>query len=490
MEYGLSALLNSGKAGFLSEDVVEALILEGNNGLEPEEARFHVARLQDKRYANEQSKNQSKPQRGTIVLPRIVACLKDQEGRTRRAKRLLTGAVQPFLFPCIENGNHWILIVADFTTKRIHIVDSLSKAERDLGIIRSQREAQFQLDGAQRMDLATLAATIVTEAFSNQQEQETIWNASILTELQQTDNHSCGTFVLLHLLLIAKTRWLTQQQDIPYTELYNAREIRDIWTGKQQSSPRKAYLTRLKGKKTAQNAQARYRQPKQLRHRGKTSENLPMQGEQKHQSKHHGQFVLKHILGYLIETYQPSVVMLQEEDEQADMWKALSQMLRTDPSVKLTIVGGDFNASRKHPEILMREGYGSNSSVHHADEEMEAILNELGQFQTITCEKMSRSSTHFTFSTWYKQGHHQAKLDHFFAFHHPSYTVSLISQTAEDCIIGAAIDHRALVVNVSSLNAEGKQAIPKIEILSQRRDREATPGQAIGKTRRGMGNST
>ncbi|EKX44672.1 hypothetical protein GUITHDRAFT_109450 [Guillardia theta CCMP2712] len=45
------------------------------------------------------------------------------------------------------------------------------------------------------------------------------------------------------------------------------------------------------------------------------------------------------------------------------MWKALSQMLRTDPSVKLNIVGGDFNASRKHPEILMREGYGNITTL-------------------------------------------------------------------------------------------------------------------------------
>ena len=46
-------------------------------------------------------------------------------------------------------------------------------------------------------------------------------------------------------------------------------------------------------------------------------------------------------------------------------------------------------------------------------------------------------------------------------------------QTAEGCIIGAAVDHRALVVNVSSLDDEGGQVITKIEILTQRKDREA-----------------
>ncbi|EKX32662.1 hypothetical protein GUITHDRAFT_121183 [Guillardia theta CCMP2712] len=283
------------------------------------------------------------------------------------------------------------------------------------------------------------------------------------------------------------------------------------------------------------------------------------------------QFVLKHILGYLIETYQPSVVMLQEvlvggrrkeialrtmikkewgcyrvfitkgtgggrkgksdlrlmtlahadlaprpplpwhfamEEEREvsqkriqvlhvgrkketivlanvhfpiasegrdrdNMWKALSQMLKMDPNIKLSIVGGDFNASRKLAEICTRVGYGINSNVHRADEEMERNLNELGRYQMVTCEKMSRSSSHFTFSTWYKQGHHQAKLDHVFALHHSSRTVSLISETAEDCIIGAAVDHRALVVNVTALDDKGEQFIPTVEMLTQRKDRDA-----------------
>jgi len=133
-EYGAAALLNSGEDGFLSEDVMEALIVEVNRNLEPAEDRFQIAWLQGTRYASEQTRNQFGLQRGTIVLPRIVAGLRDQEGRARRAKRLLAGAAQPFLFPCVENGNHWILIVADVNTKRIHIVDSLSTAlERDHG---------------------------------------------------------------------------------------------------------------------------------------------------------------------------------------------------------------------------------------------------------------------------------------------------------------------------------------------------------------------
>ena len=69
----------------------------------------------------------------------------------------------------------------------------------------------------------------------------------------------------------------------------------------------------------------------------------------------------------------------------------------------------------------------SESIQRLADEEMERVLNELGRSQTVTCEKMSRSSTphDFTFSTWYKQGHHQVKLDHVFAVYDASCTVSL-----------------------------------------------------------------
>jgi len=70
------------------------------------------------------------------------------------------------------------------------------------------------MEGAQRMDLATLAATIVTEALSDQQEQETTWKVSLSTGLQQTDGHNCGVFILLHLLMLAKTRRQTQNQEI------------------------------------------------------------------------------------------------------------------------------------------------------------------------------------------------------------------------------------------------------------------------------------
>jgi len=728
-EYGLAALSNSGEAGFLSEDVVEALILEGNKGLEPVEGRFQVARLQNKKHASEQTRSNVEQQNGMVVLPRIVACLRDQEGRQRRAKRLIADdTAQQFLFPFVENGNHWILLVVDYNTKRICIVDPLSRAARDMGEVSSQRAKHFQMEGAQRMDLATLAATIVTEALSDQQERETIWKVSLSTALQQTDTHNCGIFVLLHLLMMAKTRGSTQKQDI-----FNAGRQQGVappqhWLektrhllldalcaeGEQQVSPmheaiqrisgalhhaqdtnykewqtteltaewaahqleRREDNTRRAGDLQATQASEVSRQeerwddergqggqgptkhiavlqihdrsaqvailpppplpppppcpvsqlqpppPTQDMHKETRGEEEPScQTKQDDYSSHlqwatgaeeqiltagkppgdttdrseqsawvekHrkdntpgniisqnvngcSQFVLKHILAYLIETYQPTVVMLQEvlvggrrketelrtmikkewgcyrvfmtkgagvgrkgtrdlrlvtlvhadllprplslpsgtamegswapqkriqvlhigkkepialynlhmavateEGERDHMWKALSQMLMTDPSVKLNIVGGDFNASRKHPEIPMRVGYGSNSSVHRADEAMERILNELGRSQTVTCEKMSRSSTHFTFSTWYKQGHHQAKLDHVFALHHPSCKISLISQTAEGCIIGAAVDHRALVVNVSSLDDEGEQAIPKIEILTQRRDREAT----------------
>jgi len=720
-EYGAAALLNSGEAGFLSEDVIEALIVVANQNLEPAEDRFQIARLQDTRYANEQARNQVGLQRGTIVLPRIVAGLRDQEGRARRAKRLLAGAAQPFLFPCVENGNHWILIVADINTKRIHIVDSLSTdIERDLGTVRSQREAQFQLGGAQRTHLASLVATIITEAVRDHQEHDTTWRVCVSSGLQQTDSYNCGVFVLLHLLLIAKTPKQTQHQDffntgrhqgVPPNQQWLARTrhllLDGLWGGGlEQVHMRETTQCICRALQHAQDTGYKEWQAAQLtlerihnqmerredgqerdarqEERGEDEQEQGGQGPTNHiavlpihdrstqvdilpstppphpppclisqpqpppppqdmndketrgeeepsnQTKiqdgylsHHqwatgaeeqiltagnkshavttdrseqsawvemhrkdnapgniisqnvngcSQFVLKHILGYLIETYQPSVVLLQEvrvggarketdlrtmikkewgsyrvfmtkgsagegrkgksdlrlvtlvhadllprppsspsgtamdsgahqkriqvlqigkkesvllynihmpvateEGERDSMWKALSQMLKPDPSIKLTIIGGDFNASRRHPEIPMRVGYGSNSSVHRADERMEQILHELGRSQTVTCEKMSRSSTHFTFSTWYKQGHHQAKLDHVFAFHNPSCTVNLISKTAEDCIIGAAVDHRALVVNVSSLNAEGEQAIPKIEILPQWRDREATP---------------
>eukprot|EP00960_Hanusia_phi_P009895 288479-Hanusia_phi.AAC.1 len=78
-----------------------------------------------------------------------------------------------------------------------------------------------------------------------------------------------------------------------------------------------------------------------------------------------------------------------------------------------------------------------------------------------------------TFSTWYKQGEQQAKLDSMFAICKTvSPDVKITSKTIDNYVLGAAVDHCALKVQVNAMLPSGTQAIPRVEVLTMRAGKE------------------
>eukprot|EP00961_Rhodomonas_salina_P009522 129183-Rhodomonas_salina.1 len=122
----------------------------------------------------------------------------------------------------------------------------------------------------------------------------------------------------------------------------------------------------------------------------------------------------------------------------------------------------------------MRTGYVQQSITNQIDHAFENFLGSIARHRTVVGETLSTDSTHMTFEAWAARGETQAKLDAVFAMQKPDQAmpaIKLTSQTVEGYVLGAVIDHRALVVQVDIPTAEGLQEIPKVEILTLR-DRE------------------